>query len=160
SLNGNDLEYQLLWDEILSTLIYQPTNKLTIDHQFVYIDEPMKLQVRGNGLPEVLIDSTRLTFRQHEFVSDRWQATIWPNRKGWNSIELENEQINWLYIFGPNDWIPMTNYHTLVVNQSYFDSKNNYSATQKNSRKMISKWWFLLLFLLSMGYLWLEPKLR
>ncbi|QSE96623.1 hypothetical protein [Fulvivirga lutea] len=161
SLNGNETQYQLLWDKILSKFIYKQMSPLTIESQLVYLDEPNKLWVINNGAPKVAFDSVRLTFRQHEFIDDRWQTTIWPRKAGWNNIVLSDKpESKWQYVFQQDEWSSVKNYQTLILNASYFNSINDYAAKEREVKKLISKWWFLLLFLVSMGYLWLEPKLR
>jgi hypothetical protein len=94
-------------------------------------------------------------------LHDKWQGTTYPQKKGWNSLNLKVDTatvaMNY-YVMDTEQWKPLVGANTIVDNTRFFgkEEKKNF---RRESYVSVSSFWYFLLFLSCMGYLWLVPKL-
>tara|TARA_R100001369_G_scaffold92896_1_gene141126 strand:+ start:153283 stop:155034 length:1752 start_codon:yes stop_codon:yes gene_type:complete len=163
-LDGNVEQYKKLWSKIVERISKKAriSSEFKIDQFIVYKDEPFNFTLRTEvEMPFVdAQDGGRIPLKQDLNISNLWTGKIYPNEKGWQSLTLVKVSSISLeyYVSEKAVWKSMLAENTSMNNKRYFkDSKNEDKI--KSSREPIDPIWFYGIFLLGMGYLWLEPKL-
>ncbi len=129
-------------------------------------DAPATLQLVSTGaaLPALSVDSVAVYPQQETAGLGTWESTFWPRRAGWHAAGTTNgAPFSW-YVFGPDDWPDLRARQRYEATLAYLAAGNRASladapATLPTRREAVPPAWFYGLFLLSVGYLWLERKL-
>jgi hypothetical protein len=128
-------------------------------------DGPATLQlVSANPqLPALSVDSTAVYPQQTTAGLGGWESTFWPRREGWHAATTAAGALFRWYVFGRNDWPGLQARHRYHATQSYLAAGNRDAAADADAapgtrREMVPPVWFYGLFLLSVGYLWVERK--
>ncbi len=159
SLSGKTDFYSRLWSEIIQSLLKKEDDPWHIPSSFTYAHEPLSFQlVSSVERPEVNYQTMQLPLRQHEFIADRWYGRLWPMKSGWHQLQEKTKK--WFYVFEEGDWQEVRQARMLAANKLTFSDTSTSPQKIEMAPSEISLWWFLLLFLLGLGYLWLEPKLK
>jgi len=167
-LNSNPLDYASFWSHIISNTIRkqeQAGSWRTIpalpvpgaQTQLVYQNS------KGTSVPNLSLNKIKLDLRQHTLIPYVFEGIFWPEHAGWNVLKEGGKEIDYLYIYDKTDWNTVKQQQTWIENIEY--AENQHSATVSNkadtelTEKILSKWWFFALFLLSVAFLWFETKL-
>ena len=129
-------------------------------------DVPAVLQmVSANPrLPELLVDSTAVSPQQTTAGLGGWESTFWPRREGWHAATTAaGAPLRW-YVFGSSDWPGLQARHRYHATRAYLAAGNPAASADARAastirREAVPPVWFYGLFLLSVGYLWVERKL-
>ncbi|MBL3657314.1 hypothetical protein [Fulvivirga sediminis] len=163
-LSGQKKEYKKLWNEVISAVMsesYDQSVELINSEPVFSSNIPYKLVIDSNK------DSSNLTNQLHDFplvkelYSRKWTTMIWPENHAWNNIAIA-DTVRTSYFVNDNSWDVMKAFKKRQANSVYFAKQQ---AIENNIVKENIKWedanyWLLFcLFILSAGYLWLEPKL-
>ncbi len=159
ALSGKADFYSKLWSQAIQFLLKREDDPWHISPSFTYPHEPLDFQlVSTDDRPEVHYQHMQLPLRQHEFIADRWYGQLWPMKSGWHLLQEKTEK--WFYVFEEGDWQEVRQAGTLAANKLAFSDTSSTLRKIEMAPSEISLWWFFLLFLLGLGYLWLEPKLK
>lgn len=160
ALSGKNEQYKILWNRVLSSVLKKEKSPISIEERLVFEHVPLAIDViNKEESPELKYQNELLSLRQHEFVPDRWSATIWPKGRGWQ--KLQNRELeSWFYVYDASDWVASSQQRIWDTNRRKFINQKISDINQQKVKVPISLWWFYLLLLLSVGYLWLEPKLK
>lgn len=163
-LNGQKETYEQFWSEIISGLAkrnYVQTE--WINHSgLAYQDQPLHVIIRTSIDDPVVLNSegVEIPIQQDVHIESKWYATTFPTKTGWNQMQIKNDTLSKYdyYAMDTLNWKSLTAYNTRIENQRYFPD------TYENQKKVkflqpINQFWFFLIFIVGMGYLWLEPKL-
>ena len=156
-LKGQGEAYQYLWASLIKPLILSEGD-ISISAKFPVIrDESVELNLKyADSVTAWQVNGTNLSPMQDIHIPTHWSATYWPDSIGWHQ-SVVNKDSTWLYVSDHDTYNSMRAFNTRQANL-IFDLKSI-------DQQQISYWqevnliWFYLLFLLSVGYLWLEPKL-
>lgn len=165
-LEGNLQAYQKLWSMLVRATAAKTyfTNAWVNTSRNVYINEPVLLQTISNdaGYREAIAGEDMLYLKQDSFLPFEWKASYWPVVSGWQAMPLLDSYAGDWYVNNPNDWKQMRAYHTHQLTKQYADQhpvSGVQSKVNKGNRLFIH--WpllFLLLFLSSCIFLWVEQK--
>jgi hypothetical protein len=126
---------------------------------------PVALQVAGNvptRQPLLVSDATggtlaRLALRQDALLPEWSTATYWPARPGWQQLQRPGRPAQWLYIFDAQNW------QGPEARRRAADAPTLAASGRAAAPAQVQvAWpagWFVVLFVLAAGFLWLEEKL-
>jgi hypothetical protein len=90
-------------------------------------------------------------------------GSFWPAESGWQSIQSENNDSNWFYVFDKKAWREVKALEKLKNTRIFIERSEKNITTENGAIKVyedtIHPIWFYILFLLCCTYLWLEVKL-
>ncbi|MBD0259745.1 MAG: hypothetical protein ICV83_28840 [Cytophagales bacterium] len=114
--------------------------------------------------PEPAVDSTMVYPQQTTAGLGGWESTFWPRREGWHAAKTAGGAPFRWYVFGSNDWPGLQARHRYDATLAYLAEGNAVDpvatpAVPVTRRETVPPVWFYALFLLGVGYLWLERKL-
>lgn len=162
-LDGKQDIYTKLWTDILSPLGKKETTATwwSTQNEVIYEDEPFTFNLYTNLTePNVEVEAgNRIALKQDLNLRDKWEGMTYPHHRGWNRISLaqdSTQEFNY-FVNDSSQWKSLSNYVTMQQNRRFFNTENA-SISQKISLKPISFWWFFAIFVVFMGFLWLEPK--
>ncbi|WP_273566602.1 hypothetical protein [Maribacter halichondriae] len=163
-LEGHSDVYRRLWADIVGGISKKPIpNALWESGKMMPVqNHPYPFKIRtfsqkpqienGVGSPIALINNPD--------IPSLWKGTIYPRRKGWNKLSLEQDTTAFdFYVIDSTQWKTLRMNQTMDANRIYFQQASK-SITKKEILAPIERVWFFLVFILGIGYLWLEPKLR
>jgi len=164
-LNGNEEIYRHIWKTTLQNIGkgFNPEAEVKTSSFLNYPDEPIKIALRTRiDTPRLFLnDSIRIPLRQDYLNQQLWKSIFYPRTNGWHSLALNQDstQIHHVYVSDTSDWKAMQRFQTLKASQRYFQNSRIEDTKEGSVKEPISLLWFYFFALLSMGYLWLEPKL-
>jgi hypothetical protein len=163
-LNGNILVYKDLWSSLINGLSKRTvtTTEWHSETFLVYKDEPFSFQLRTSiKKPTIRTDQRkRLALMADIDIPQLWHGKTYPNTTGWHELVLDEDstQVFNYYVMDSSKWHSLRTQNTISSNKRQFDG-NSESSEILRSLKPINPFWFYGVFLLCIGYLWLEPKL-
>jgi len=164
-LNGNPEVYQELWSKILENL--SKKEALTADWSVssfpLFPNEPMNFILRTKiENPQVLVsESAKIPLQQDVDITSLWEGTTYPKQTGWETLKIEQDSsliLNY-YVQDSIHWKTLKAHQTIIKNKQHFNGNSQIKKGTPKSAVPINLIWFYIPFLLSIGYLWLEPKL-
>jgi len=163
-LNGNTNVYQTLWSESINALSKKnmPLAHWEANYQVIFKDEPFSFNLRTH------LDKPKTFDEQGELIplindinnSHLWRGKTYPKALGWQNMKLEQDttQVFHYYVTDTTKWKSLKSYKTFEANKREFKASKGVGE-HFTTRQPMSLVWLYVLFLLSIGYLWLEPKL-
>ncbi|ASV30645.1 hypothetical protein CJ263_10710 [Maribacter cobaltidurans] len=164
-LDGKDSDYRELWSSLINGIRKRSEKSAQFhsDSYWASVNEPFHFSFFSSELdPKIRVEKQyQVPLIKNSVVSDEWMGTVYPKRAGWHQLQSESDSSSSLnyYVMEEGLWKSLTDYNTLKRNKRFF-SKNPSKIQEKFLPQRISPIWFLTIFILVMGYLWLEPKLR
>jgi hypothetical protein len=164
-LQGKAEAYRELWTALLSQAAAEHNAPIAWEAQTPLPgqDEPFGFRIRG-VLPDYAVENEQGF--QLPLIQDLWNPTLWkgtdyPQGPGWTHLRITSDSLPdyHYYVFGENDWEVLRIQSTLNANRRFFEGTPESVITSKGMVP-VSPLWFYTLFLASMGWLWLEPRLR
>jgi len=164
-LEGHSLAYQQLWTKHINSLSKRaiPKAEWLSDLKMGVPDEPFQFQVRTLESAPIVRndDGAIIPLRRAIDIPSLWTGITYPKSIGWQQLSLQQDSTNVfdIYVTESEKWNALKFYQRIQGNLRNVESG---SSNQSNYKKAIpiNLLYFYLLFLLCMGYLWLEPKLR
>ncbi len=157
-LAGKEDDFKNLWKQLFEEHLKTSNQTFSFTNE-AYVHEPTYLTAISNVTPVVKIGDVDLPVRQHELLTGRWYGQYWPQQVGWEPI-LCNGDTTWRYVFDSDNWQAKRWSDNSSKNAQHFKSTTKGSTAVQTEKTKLSLWWFYLLFVISMAYLWLEPKLK
>ena len=161
-LSGQQELYATIWAKLITAVARKERNayQLEFESSFPYhSNEPIQFRViSGAEQPTVVYDSVTVPLQEDPLIGNVWHGRIWAGSTGWNTLSIaQDSSARHFYVSPDGDWQSMRIDHqqkklmTLV-------SRNDAATTTVVSQP-IPRIVFLILFLISSGFLWLAPKL-
>ncbi len=164
-LSGYTYEYQQLWTKHINAMSKRaiPLAEWTSASKIGILDEPFYFQVRTLEEAPIALNDERsiIPLRRDIDLPDVWNGITFPKSVGWQHLSLQQDStyVFDYYVTASKKWKTLRAYAQIQANKRNSGSLSNLS--KKNSNPIpINPIYFYLVFLLSMGYLWLEPKMR
>jgi hypothetical protein len=162
-LEGETQVYQSLWSKIISTISKRRALESVWEHDemMVYKDEPFHFKIKTTERP--LVKSSEgydLPLARNMDLEELWRGTVFPRKLGWNKLLMEHDSTKMMdfYVLDTAQWASLRAHKSISNNKRYFNqNKSNVEFT--TSFSPVSPWWFFMVFLVTMSYLWLEPKI-
>lgn len=158
-LAGDSAAYGALWSPLLDGVARRRSSMGTIRiaNQFAaYIDEPLHVEITSLTTPELFDGSVQIPVSEDPIIDDLWHATVWPGKRGWQALQTKNDTLPY-YAFGPEDWHAMR-----IAGQQRNNLMAGLRPTSNSGIVTLTPVSLLvcwIAFILSMGILWLAPKL-
>ena len=164
-LEGKNELYTQIWTNLLDHTVKTEKNtkgKWLSTPNTVTINEPYSFTLQTSTTnPGVKngMDS-QLPLIQDVHLPQLWHGTDYPKEKGWNTLTMVNDSITpfYYYVYDSIDRLSIKHQEAIEANTRYFSDNQN-EIQKKMTLQAISPIFFYILFLLSIGYLWLAPKL-
>ncbi len=166
-LDGKVEVYTRIWTTILAEIVREREKVAEWESltEIPRIDEPFQFNLRTRlETPQVHNEEALVPLRQDLQVSYYWQGTTYPRNPGWNQLEIQKDSIAPFsyYVFKADERNTVSQKNTLRVNNREFGERRHVSVQKAKQTKILQVLppiWFYVLFVLCMGWLWLEPKL-
>jgi len=161
-LDGKNEIYKDLWSRLIEKISKKEVSQAywnsaqTIANK----DEPFEFEVSTeNENPGVKTGTGfHIPLMQDARVPYKWKGTTWPRETGWNSLVLDTISKFDFYVQDNSSWRPMAAMETMRANERYFKPVKR-TGKELGALEPINPIWFFGIFLLSVGGLWLEPKI-
>jgi len=129
------------------------------------VDAPFEFQLRVRGpKPQVMTaEGAQVPLLQDFHIPGLWRGTQYPKKVGWNRMEVQGDSLTAFnyYVFGEDQRKAMGRMGLLNSNGTKYGK--DFVVPENpgpGKRRPLSPYWFFVPFLLCMGWLWVEPKLR
>jgi len=163
-LDGNTEAYQTLWSQLITGLskTEEPDLDWSSDSFMAYTNEPYSFKIRTSIQdPEIIDDQeNEIPIKADIDIPTLWTGTAFPREEGWSYLSASGDSISRFYYYTGNtkDWSSLRAQQTMQENMRYFNSELKNNQLQK-VQDPINLIWVYVVFLLSIGFLWLEPKI-
>lgn len=171
-LDGKPNYYTAYWSHILNKLAkkQRPVNLWKVNTTFPLIGEKCDLTL-NTSLPKPIGELTDIAGSAEFYLQNqldfpqKWQGSIWAKQAGWHQLGVKNDTTGTtpLYIFTEKQWKNWRIRQQIIANKRWVKKhKERVPLKQKqplSHQQPIPLGYFFGLFLLSAGFLWLEPKL-
>jgi hypothetical protein len=167
-LNAANTDYAAYWTEMMNRTARKSVKdfRFQFSPKFPTPKDLVSLSFQANPeteLPQFSMEGKPLPVQQHLWLPFYWQVNFWHKTTGWNTFEVKPGSKQDIYIYKKTDWMPLKMDHLLKENQMYAKkSKMINENAAKNIEvveKQVSNWIFVVLLLISIGYLWFETKI-
>ena len=160
-LTGDSLIYAKIWTGLLNGLSKENNDNVSWSglDQLIYPLEPMKFTVQNlNAEVTMSIDGQNIPLAQDANIPEQWHGNFWPRASGWYKTISEQDS-SAFYVYEQGEWNSRRDFSRTAANQTFFSQQAVSTLNENYHHKAIPKVWFYILFLLAIGFLWLEPKL-
>lgn len=164
-LAGKNADYTTFWSTLLNKASRPVQMEQTVQlvPKFPVQNEYTRLIVSGPDAkaPQISMENLNLSPRQNMELPFEWDAVFWPTQMGWNQFKVNQKVIDF-YIYQKSDWQNLKNSNKISDTRYFVDSQNKkqVSSVENNGliKKEVSKWWFLIAFLMAAFFLWYELR--
>ncbi len=163
-LQGKNSAYKQIWTRIIQGVAKREilSKKIGTRQEFLFKDEPFHFNYRSKLEPPQFEDikESPLPMIKDLVINDMWHGTIYPDSLGWSRITSIKDSLLSLdyFVMNDNNWKSIQRVNTQQENNRYFTGANINNSISMMPEEL-ERIWFLLLVILSFGYLWLYPKL-
>ena len=166
ALSGRQDAYQSLWSSLLRKAAKKTEagEILRTQPEFSFINRPLSWQLETD-IPDVTktpAGHDTIYLRQSPVFSYRWDGTYWPLEQGWQILNPQDDKGGAYYVYNERDWQKTFASIKLKATKNY-EMRHPVVSTneKKNRQERLSSYvilFFLLLFIISNGLLWIEQK--
>ncbi len=167
-LSGNENGYSAFWTSALNkaTKKMAAAAAFTTNTSLPVVNEKLQLQIQTADpqVPQVIAGGDELSMEQNYQLPFLWQGTYWPTKQGWLLLTNQQKTVNWIYVFGKEDWQQVraenkkkATKKLAVTNPDVVDTK--VSSTRSVTIE-IPKLYFFIIFVLAASFLWFEQKYK
>lgn len=171
-LDGKPKYYAAYWSHILNKLAkkQRPASFWQVNTLFPMVNNACELTLNTGLIKPIgeLINKSGVSefYLQNQFgFPQKWNGLVWAHRAGWHQLVVKGDTTSRtpLYIFAEQDWKNWRITQRIEANQQWAKANKPAIKTSKKTtlfyQTPIPLWHFFVVFLLSAGFLWLEPKL-
>ncbi len=166
-LDGKNQVYTRIWTTILDEIVREREKVAEWESltEVPHIDEPFQFNLRTRlETPQVYNEEALIPLRQDLQVSSNWQGTTYPRNTGWNQLQIQKDSMAPFsyYVFKAEERNAVSQKKRMMSNIREFGRNQNTLGRDSAMSKIfqvIPPIWFYVVFVLCMGWLWLEPKL-
>jgi hypothetical protein len=165
-LGNQEEDYSYFWSYILEKAARKKVNTESIAINSLPVinkKSGIEYQTETENISRIQIKGEKIAFRQHPVMSFQERGSFWPAESGWQSIQSENNDSNWFYVFDKKAWREVKALEKLKNTRIFIERSEKNITTENGAIKVyedtIHPIWFYILFLLCCTYLWLEVKL-
>ncbi len=164
-LKGNQERYNRLWSALLTSVL-KPESDVVFWEERGGIgtpNEPYTIKFRTAVSEFTLTDTdgNSIPAAQHPNIPELWSATFYPEETGWFTLSFttgETVSEHAYYVFAEEDWQTIKTSARAKANRDFFNNADT-DLKELLVKRPINPLYFFVMFVLAMGYLWLEPKL-
>jgi hypothetical protein len=159
-LSGQNAVYSAYWTTLLQASARQENNHTDIiaGNELYTKEQPVPVNVlhADTLLPTVRANQvSRLSLAQRS-VPFLWQGVFWPSAEGWQELDAADKK-RYIYIYNEQDWPMIRAIERIAITRAWA-RQDSHTFSPHAGGMVWKKWWFLALFLLAAGFLWVERK--
>ncbi len=162
-LEGDSLAYSSIWNPLIRQTARKEVTSSSIEmiSDFPYLqNRPLSFRLWTNeDTPYVMYEGNRVPLVEDIYVDGLWYGKIWPQKTGWQSIDLPDDQSLKFFVSEEYEWQALRSAKKSQQTHAFSSPSANHDSTLQKTEKAIPPVIFYLSFLLSIGLLWLLPKL-
>lgn len=159
-LQGAPEVYGQLWDRLLSPIIgFEIAGNRFNVSAFNFVDRQADIFFSYFGQPRVSIDGEFVPSINSPIRPDLWSFSYWPQKTGWHTIQLEEEDKAYFFVHDSKEWEVLQRYERQQYNEHFFETNTVVTREQQRIEKPVSRWIPFVVFLIAITGLWLERKL-
>jgi len=164
-LNGKSNIYKHIWANSIKTISKKEISSSSWETPgfLAYKDEPFEFQLRTNIMAPVVTNNEGviIPLKRDRNIISLWTGTTYPREIGWNQLRIKQDSTAILDYFVTDSlkWASLQAYEKIRSNRYNFSEETFAENKENELKKPINPLWFFFIFLISIGYLWLEPKL-
>lgn len=168
---GNDLKsYSSYWSKLIGEVarMKELNSVWALKDPLPVLNEETSIIIEtgSDSIPVASSEGDLLKFAQDPVLGFQWTAPFWPQKSGWNLLEIGNPpdlSQSWFYVFNKNDWALVQAgekiKNTTKVAGKAFSESYEQNITERYYQKTVPSIYFFILFILCCTYLWLEAKM-
>lgn len=162
-LDGKEELYQYLWSTTLAGVAQKSILPAAwnIEKKIAQVDEPLSFNLRTSIFkPAVMVATNdRIPLQQNSYLTDQWDGILYPKKRGWHSLYLAQDSTAraHYYVADSQVWKHKMAYDKREANQKEF-AGHPVERDERITQQPINRFWFLLAFVIAMGFLWFEPR--
>jgi hypothetical protein len=127
------------------------------------VDQPTTIIVETElKEPVGLISGHQVYLKDNPQFPGRWDGKFWPGTSGWQSINKTDGSISWFYVYDKTEWKALRRNKLVESTRNFIAAQHNKPETEKKEemieKRQVPSIIFLLLFMISAGFLWYEQK--
>jgi hypothetical protein len=163
-LAGASKDYDMFWQTLISkTLGGVSTENWQTKPEWPVVDQPTTIIVETElKEPVGLISGQQVYLKENPQFPGRWDGKFWPGTAGWQSINKTDGSISWFYVYDKTEWKTLKRSRLMKDTRDFIFVQNNKPETETKEEMMekrqVPSIIFLLLFMISVGFLWYEQK--
>jgi len=164
-LNGHPKTYHSFWSKIIEKISKSktPSVQWSTNHNLAYKDQPFEFELRTT-VSNPIVESSEgysIPLQRDVHVKSLWKGTVYPREIGWKQQynKQDSTVVFHYYVTDSSQWKSITSFNTIRTNQFHFNDSFKSENSIKDTLKLVNPLWFFMIFILCLGYLWLEPKL-
>lgn len=164
-LKGTTEVYRQLWAKTIEDISKKSISNIEWNQysQIAFVNEPFEFQIRTTEENPLVVsdEAYQIPLKRDISIKSLWSGVTYPKETGWKAIKTEQDSTKVFKYFVTDNahWQSLKTTNTINANKKYFDTKNQKSYTFKGINTPINLMLFYVIFILGIGYLWLEPKL-
>lgn len=162
-LAGDSVAYAGLWSNVISksSRTKVKNTEITLADDFPYFTG---LALRVNIItteekPLLYYEGQTIPLTENVLIDQYWSATLRPQKTGWNTIHLNDSTPFTFFVAEPHEWSALRRQQQINLHQVEELNQTKADNDRIAQYETIPRYYFYITFLLSMGFLWLAPKL-
>ena len=163
-LESKGILYSRYWSDVIgaTSKSKRTQTQFEVFSQLPTVGETIRIVARQQELnvPAIKLNYEPLSPRQNVVIPTEWDVVGILKKEGWSSFSINGENHSF-YVYGKNSWEDFRNSNKSIENikASGISQLSKPSELLKTIDKSVPVWIFFMLFLVSSGFLWLEPKI-
>lgn len=162
-LQGDTLGYSKLWSPVLEQMARSQSvsNAIQIKSPFpIYTHQPIDIElISAVATPALKDDSITLPLTEDIRIDNIWRATTWAGNTGWHVLTTSDSIQLPYYICPNNSWRSLHAANLIDLSQQQGIREKESSHSKYIAYTPVASLLFFITLLLSLGFLWLAPKL-
>ncbi|MBQ4912951.1 hypothetical protein J8L85_00785 [Maribacter sp. MMG018] len=163
-LEGNNDVFERVWSTIIDRVGKKSKESWSFSSldDLVYLNEPYKfiLNTYEENPGAIHSKGFQIPLKRSLIIKEEWEGITYPEKKGWQYLYSSKDSTVMLnyFVLDTTEWKSLSYSKMLKHNKLFFNDITGQAPIKKFSQEL-NILWFFIVFILGMGYLWLEPKL-
>ena len=159
-LAGDSIAYGSIWAPLIERTARRSSSASTLNIRSEFpltVNEPVQIEIISETTPALYADSVQIPVREDLFIRDLWHATVWVGERGWHNLINAGDTTSF-YAFDSTAWRALRVEQKHRLNQIAGNAAFS-TATEARRLAPVPLLPFWVLLVLSLGFLWLAPRL-
>ncbi len=156
-LEGNSRQYETYWGALVRAAIRKPGSDRIQTTWPPRVDSPVMIEGASGGIPKIQWENHPIAPKQDIYFPFRWTSDFWPDTSGWQKVIFDSDTSR-VFVYAQDDWEGIRfQQQQRAIRQ--LEGKTTATVPLTEGFEPMSRWVFLILFLLGYSIVWAEPKL-
>ncbi len=164
-LGGKNTDYTAYWSTLIQNAVNTNTLQVVVNFspQYPQLNHRVNIQIGGVAqLPKIEVGNISIAPLQNKFNPFEWEGSHWPQKIGWDSVKVNSTRVSYFYVDHQNSWEGIRQIKKIEQTVSFVNQQAGQNiqiqTLEETQDRVVSKWWFFFLFVLSAGFLWFEQR--